>query len=119
VVLDGQGKTAITGSIDKTVKVWDVPTGKCLSTLANQTCYPYLMMDVAGVTALTYYPFNQNSRCVKQWSLSQSTDLATTHTLSEGPVACMAANADLSQVAALCRQTQDPGSKYVTRVWTR
>ena len=45
VALSSNGRYALSGSWDKTVKLWDVNTGTCLRTLEGHT----LLCDIGGV----------------------------------------------------------------------
>ena len=37
VALSGDGRTALSGSCDKTVRVWDLSTGRCTAVLEGHT----------------------------------------------------------------------------------
>ena len=51
VALSADGKRIVSGSGDKTIKVWDTQSWECIRTL--QPDRPYEGMNISGVTGLT------------------------------------------------------------------
>jgi WD40 repeat protein len=51
VAFSPDGQHLVSGSMDETIKVWDVRTGECLRTLRAEG--PYAGMNIAGVTGIT------------------------------------------------------------------
>ncbi|NEQ79972.1 MAG: hypothetical protein F6K26_06825 [Moorea sp. SIO2I5] len=44
------GTILVSGSLDETIKIWDIQTGKCIKTLSNK---PYTNMNITGIQGLT------------------------------------------------------------------
>jgi WD40 repeat protein len=51
LVFTPDGQTIVSGSLDETIKFWDVKTGDCLKTLKAPR--PYENMNISGITGLT------------------------------------------------------------------
>jgi WD40 repeat protein len=51
VAFHPEGKILASGSVDETIKLWDVKTGECLKTLRADR--PYEGMNITDVTGLT------------------------------------------------------------------
>ena len=51
VTFTSDNKTLISCGLDRTIKLWDVKTGKCLKTLKSEK--PYEAMNITGVKGIT------------------------------------------------------------------
>ena len=51
VAFSSDGQTLVSGSLDQTIKLWDVQTGEYVQTLHPDR--PYERMNITGVTGLT------------------------------------------------------------------
>ena len=51
VAISPDGKTIASSSVDETIKLWDINTGDCLTTLRAER--PYEGMNIIGITGLT------------------------------------------------------------------
>ncbi|UBF29411.1 hypothetical protein K9N68_17205 [Kovacikia minuta CCNUW1] len=51
VLFSSDGQILISGSYDRTIKLWDVKTGRCISTLTIDRLYEG--MNIQGATGLT------------------------------------------------------------------
>jgi len=86
VALTPDGRQAVTGSSDRTVRVWDLASGECLRTLEGHT---------AGVSSVALTPDGRQAvtgsgdRTVRVWDLNSGACLRTLegHTESVGAVA--------------------------------
>ena len=74
VALSGDGKTAVSGSDDKTLKVWDVATGKELRTLEGHGGWVNAVaLSGDGRTAVS----GSSDKTLKVWDVATGKELRT------------------------------------------
>jgi WD40 repeat protein len=67
VALDASGRTAVSGSVDKTVRVWDLTTGGCTRVLEGHTMkVTSVALDASGRTAVS----GSYDKTVRVWDLT-------------------------------------------------
>jgi len=68
VAVDAQGRRAVSGSFDRTVRVWDLEQGRCTATLDGHTDkVGAVAVDAQGRRAVS----GSNDRTVRVWDLEQ------------------------------------------------
>ena len=89
------GKRAVSASVDKTLKIWDLETGGELRTLAGHTSgVSSVAVTADGKRALSVY---SGDATVKLWDLG--TGQGAPHSGPEGPAMCVAVSGDRQVVA--------------------
>jgi len=74
VAVDAQGRRAVSGSYDHTVRVWDLETGRCTATLGGHTNFVNAVaVDEAGRRVVS----GSHDRTVRVWDLSTGVCIAT------------------------------------------
>jgi WD40 repeat protein/serine/threonine protein kinase len=79
VALSADGRTAVSGSEDKTMRVWDVPSGECRYTLKGEGDIP---ADLVAISADGHTAVSTNYDAVQVWDLLAGDCL---HTMSQAP----------------------------------
>ena len=95
VAVTGDGKYAVSGSGDKTLKVWDLATGQEISTLTGHS-------DWVNAVAVTedgkYAVSGSGDKTLKVWDLATGQEIATF--IEEGNIHCCAVAPDLVTIVA-------------------
>jgi WD40 repeat protein len=76
VVISADGRTLVSGSIDHTLRIWDVATGKCLRILEGHTDWVYSIalsadgqwLASAGSDCIVRLWNPHTGECLQQWS---------------------------------------------------
>eukprot|EP00607_Mallomonas_marina_P009423 CAMPEP_0182419568 /NCGR_PEP_ID=MMETSP1167-20130531/3994_1 /TAXON_ID=2988 /ORGANISM="Mallomonas Sp, Strain CCMP3275" /LENGTH=570 /DNA_ID=CAMNT_0024594561 /DNA_START=104 /DNA_END=1816 /DNA_ORIENTATION=+ len=100
---DPVSEQLVSGSYDRTLKVWDTCSGSCVHTLRGHTGWVSSLMLLKGQDKAVSSSWDCT---VRMWSLEDGELL---HTLSSGPgnaLYCVGASADGRTVGAGCRQAQ-------------
>ena len=96
VSMDSACKTAVSGSLDKTVKLWDLGSGRCIETYDHGQNVYDVMMHESGRSFLA----SGFDGKLKAWALGTDKPLLDTDLSSIGPNGMrFAASRDLSVVA--------------------
>jgi WD40 repeat protein len=74
VALTPDGTKAVSGSSDKTLKIWDLATGKELATLTGHTCY---VRAVALTNDGTKIVSGSGDNTLKIWDLATGEEIMT------------------------------------------